>query len=149
VTEAPSAAAQPSASAAAASAPPAATSTAAAASPSAAGAGSKVEIKLTDALKMEPATVTVPANQPVTFVVTNTGAIDHEFFVGDAQAQAAQEKAQTGATTAPPDGQNLIGLKPGETKELTITFPAPGPTLAGCHIAGHYLAGMKMDITVQ
>jgi len=108
-----------------------------------------VEIKLTDALKMEPATVTVPAGVAVTFVVTNTGAIDHEFFVGDAQAQAAREQAQTGATTAPPDSQNLIGLKPGQTKELVVTFPAPGPSLAGCHIAGHYLAGMKVDITVR
>ena len=157
VTAPPSSAAQASGSAAppgSAAPASAAASPSSAAPPSLAVAGSpapgaRIEIKLTDALKMEPATVTVPGGVPVTFVVTNTGALYHEFYVGDEQAQAAREQAMTGATTSPPDGQNLIGVKPGQTKELTVMFPAPGPSLAGCHIAGHYLAGMKASITVQ
>jgi uncharacterized cupredoxin-like copper-binding protein len=42
-----------------------------------------------------------------------------------------------------------IAVKPGETKELTYTFVEAGPTLAGCHVAGHYGAGMKADIAVE
>jgi uncharacterized cupredoxin-like copper-binding protein len=91
----------------------------------------------------------VPAGEPVTFVVTNDGALDHEFYLGDEEAQAAHaaEMATMGGMTH--DEPEGIGVKPGETKELTYTFPAAGETLAGCHVQGHYLAGMKATITVQ
>lgn len=42
-----------------------------------------------------------------------------------------------------PDG---ITLAPGETKEPTHTFATPGQYLAGCHVPGHYPAGMKAVI---
>lgn len=35
--------------------------------------------------------MTVPAGVPVTFVVTNTGSMDHEFYLGDEGAQAEHE----------------------------------------------------------
>ena len=41
-----------------------------------------------------------------------------------------------------------IGLKPGQTKELTITFTGDGAMFAGCHVPGHYPAGMKATIGV-
>jgi uncharacterized cupredoxin-like copper-binding protein len=47
------------------------------------------------------------------------------------------------------DEPNGISVEPGETKELIRTFEAPGETLAGCHEAGHYAAGMKAAITVS
>ena len=123
----------------------------AAASPSAAGpagpAAQTIEVKLTDSLRMEPAEITVKAGQPVTFVLTNAGAVDHEFYLGDEAAQAEQEQLMASGQMAhdTPEG---ISLKPGETKELTYTFEAPGQTLAGCHVAGHYAGGMKAMITV-
>ena len=116
-------------------------------SPGSTAAALRIEVKLTDALKMEPAAMTVKAGQPVTFVVTNAGAIDHEFYLGDEAAQADQEQMMQSGQMAhdTPEG---ISLKPGETKELTYTFNAASQTLAGCHIAGHYAAGMKATITV-
>lgn len=122
-----------------------------AASPSpaapASAAAQKIEVKLTDTLKVEPADMTVRAGQPVTFVVTNTGAIDHEFYLGDEAMQAEQEKMMMSGQMAH-DTADGISLKPGETKELTYTFEAAGQTLAGCHVAGHYAGGMKATITV-
>jgi len=110
-------------------------------------AAQRIEVKLTDALKMEPAEMTVKAGQPVTFVVTNTGAIQHEFYVGDAAAQDAheQEMMSGGMAMDEPDG---IVLKPGETKELTHTFATAGTPRAGCHVPGHYAGGRKAAITV-
>ena len=115
--------------------------------PQASGTATRIEVKLTDALKIEPATLTVPAGVPVTFVVTNTGAADHEFYLGDETAQAEHEgeMATGGMTHDEPEG---IGVDPGETKELTYTFAEPGMTLAGCHVTGHYAAGMKATITI-
>lgn len=122
-----------------------------AASPSAAGSASPaaqtIDVKLTDALKMEPAEMTVTAGQPVTFVVTNTGTTDHEVYLGDEAAQAQQEMLMASGQMAH-DTPESISLKPGETKELTYTFEAPARTLAGCHVAGHYAGGMKANITV-
>ena len=110
-------------------------------------AETRIEVALTDALRMEPAEMTVKAGQPVTFVVTNTGATDHEFYIGDEAAQAEQETMmQSGEMVH--DTADGISLKAGETKELTYTFAAPGQTIAGCHEAGHYDGGMKATITV-
>ena len=39
--------------------------------------------------------MSVPGGVPVTFVVTNTGAIDHEFYLGDEDAQAEHEQEMT------------------------------------------------------
>ncbi len=123
-----------------ASAPPAASS--------ASAATQKVQVKLTDALRLEPAQMTVKAGMPVRFVVTNTGATNHEFYLGDEAAQGQHEQemmSMGGMSRDEPDG---IVLKPGETKELTHTFSKAGAFLAGCHETAHYAGGMKAAITV-
>ncbi len=120
----------------------------AASAPSASAAATRIEVNLTDALRMEPAQLTVPAGVPITFVVTNSGAADHEFYLGDEDAQMAHEDEMSSGGMAHGDPAG-ISLKPGETKELTYTFDATGQTLAGCHVAGHYGGGMKATITVE
>lgn len=129
------------------SSPSAAGSPSPATSPSA--AAQTIEVKLTDALKMEPGEITVKAGQPVTFVVTNSGAIDHEFYLGDEAAQEAHEMEMM-SSMGPMSMDETMGftVKPGETKELTHTFDRAGEMLAGCHVTGHYPAGMKATITV-
>ena len=107
----------------------------------------RIEVELTDAFEIVPAAMTVPAGVPVTFVVHNAGALEHEFFLGDeaAQAEHEQEMAEVGMAHDDPNG---ISVPAGETKELTFTFEEAGATLAGCHEPGHYGAGMKASITV-
>jgi len=114
---------------------------------SASAAPQRIEVTLSDSFTIELASSTVPAGVPVTFVVMNAGAIDHEFYVGDEAAQAEHEEEMMagGMRHDEPDG---ISVKPGETKELIHTFEAPGEMLAGCHEPGHYTAGMKAAITV-
>ena len=110
-------------------------------------AAQRIEVTLTDALKMEPAEMTVKAGQPVTFVVTNTGATDHEFYLGDETMQAEQEQMmQSGEMVH--DTADGVSVKPGESKEFAYTFDEVGETLAGCHFPGHYAGGMKATITV-
>jgi uncharacterized cupredoxin-like copper-binding protein len=108
----------------------------------------RVEVTLTDAMRIEPATMVVAAGTPVTFVVTNTGVIDHEFFVGDEAAQAEHDAEMAGGGMMHDHGDG-ISLEPGVTKELTITLDAIGTTLAGCHVPGHFAAGMKATITIS
>ena len=116
-------------------------------SPAASAAAQRIEVTLTDALRMEPAEMTVKVGQPVTFVVTNTGAIEHEFYLGDEAMQVEQEQMmQSGEMVH--DTANGVSLKAGEMKEFTYTFDTAGPTLAGCHFSGHYAGGMMATITV-
>jgi uncharacterized cupredoxin-like copper-binding protein len=111
-------------------------------------ASTRIEVTLTDSLRIEPALMSVPAGVPVTFVVTNTGAIDHEFYLGDEAAQAEHEQEMMEMGGMGHDEPEGIAVDPGETKELTYTFAEPGEMLAGCHVAGHYAGGMKTTITV-
>jgi uncharacterized cupredoxin-like copper-binding protein len=115
--------------------------------PSASQADTRVEVTLTDSFTIELASTTVPAGVPVTFVVTNAGAIVHEFLLGDEEVQAEHEQEMLAGGMAH-DEPNGIAVEPGETKELTFTFDEAGEILAGCHEAGHYAAGMKVAITV-
>ena len=116
--------------------------------PSASHVETRVEVTLTDSFTIELASTTVPAGVPVTFVVTNAGAIVHEFLLGDEEAQAEHEQEMLTGGGMGHDEPNGIAVEPGETKELTFTFDEPGETLAGCHEPGHYAAGMKVAITV-
>jgi uncharacterized cupredoxin-like copper-binding protein len=101
------------------------------------GTDTRFEVELTDALKIEPVTLTVPANVSVTFVVTNTGATDHEFYLGDEAAQAEHEQEMAGMRGMMHDEPEGMAVAPGETKQLTYMFTKPGMTLAGCHVSGH------------
>lgn len=117
-------------------------------SAAASAAATRVEVTLTDALKIEPAATSVPAGVPVAFVVTNIGATDHEFYLGDEAAQAEHEKEMAEMGGMAHDEPEGIAVKAGETKEMTYTFAEAGETLAGCHVVGHYGGGMKATITV-
>ena len=108
----------------------------------------EITVKLTDALKMEPASISVKAGVPVRFVVTNSGGTDHEFFLGDEAAQMGHGQEMS-AMPGMNDGHAGIGLKAGETKTLEYTFAKAGSYLAGCHIGGHYAAGMMATITAM
>lgn len=126
-------------------APSAAASASATVSPP--DAGTRIEVQLTDKLRIEPGSMTVPAGVPITFIVTNAGVLEHEFYLGDeaAQAEHDREMAAGGMAHDDPDG---IGVDPGQTREFIYTFAEPGQFLAGCHVAGHYGAGMKSTVTV-
>jgi uncharacterized cupredoxin-like copper-binding protein len=106
-----------------------------------------IDVALTDAMRIEPGVMTVPANAPVLFVITNTGSVDHEFFLGDeaAQAEHEAEMAHGGMSHDEPSG---VMVPPGQTRQLAFTF-SQGEWLAGCHVPGHYPAGMKAVIEVE
>ena len=82
--------------------------------------------------------MSVEAGTPVTFVVTNVGVIPHEFMLGDEdiQDEHEQEMLEMGGMPMDHDHANAITVQPG------------GTILAGCHLPGHYSAGMMATITI-
>jgi uncharacterized cupredoxin-like copper-binding protein len=85
----------------------------------------------------------------VRFEVTNSGAILHEFYLGDVEAQEhhAEEMADMDGEEMH-DEEDGIAVEPGATGTLEYTFERAGEILAGCHEPGHYEAGMVASITV-
>jgi uncharacterized cupredoxin-like copper-binding protein len=107
----------------------------------------RIEISMTDAMRFEPDRIRVRAGEHITFVVTNRGAIRHEFVVGDeaTQAEHAAAMAQGGHGH---DDPNVLSLAPGESGTLEMRFDTPGRLLIGCHEPGHYEAGMVGELEV-
>jgi uncharacterized cupredoxin-like copper-binding protein len=110
-----------------------------------------VTIQADDSLRFSPSAVTVRAGETVAFVVTNTGALPHEFVIGDEAVQAEHEtEMKTGADAMEEMGNPIaISIAPGETRTLIYRFDTPGTLIYGCHVPGHYGAGMKGVITIE
>lgn len=114
--------------------------------------GPVVEVAMVD-IAFEPEDVTITAGQEVTFRFRNEGAVVHEAVIGTAEEQVthAADMAEMGEHDGMDHGGSEdpnLRLGPGESGDLVHVFDEPGDYLIGCHIPGHYEAGMVMSVTV-
>jgi uncharacterized cupredoxin-like copper-binding protein len=93
----------------------------------------------------DPASITVPAGRAVTFVITNTDPIDHEWIVGDA---ALHERHRTGTEPVHNARPTEITIPAGTERRTTLTFQAPGTVQYICHLPGHEAYGMVGTVTI-
>jgi uncharacterized cupredoxin-like copper-binding protein len=123
-----------------------------------------VRVVMNDNFRYQPASIMVRAGRRVTFAVHNAGRLPHEFILGDRAAQLDHEhqmqSAAPGTThdhmhdmamhdmAASPGDAGALTVPPGATRRLTWTFDKPGIVLYGCHVVGHWAAGMKGTIVV-
>ncbi len=106
--------------------------------------------------RFEPSVLVVREDETVSFMFSNVGSVDHDAFVGDAEAQSDHEadmRARSGGAEEhgrghSGSGKNGITVKPGTTAGFAHTFGKPGSFEVGCHVPGHYAAGMRIVITV-
>ena len=121
----------------------------------AADADRVIEIDANDDFTFGPAEIAVTAGETITFVITNTGNLPHDFTLGDETTQDAHEAemAEMAGMAADEmmghDDANAVVIAAGETKELTWHFSEAGTIVMGCHQVGHYAAGMKGTIQVD
>jgi len=112
-----------------------------------------VTITLTD-FGVESSRTTFEVGVPYHFTITNNGAINHEIMI---MPPLTEEQMMMNMDMEAMDKMALAmveedELTPGATKTLDYTFtePAPAGTLEfACHVEGHYVAGMKLSITVK
>jgi len=132
-----------------------------------------VQIELADDGRFHPAEVGVRAGEIVTFELTNHGRQEHEFTVGDLNAQELHEyqmatmnmagmhhgdmshlgkdheKYMEGLAKRTAELDRVAGanasvhVPPGETRRLTWAFTSQELPVFGCHLPGHWAAGMK------
>ena len=119
----------------------------------AAAADRVIEIDANDDLTFDASEITVSAGETITFRITNTGNIPHDFTLGDQETQDEHEvemaEMMASGETMSHDDPNAVVLAAGETKELTWHFSEAGTVLIGCHQPGHYGAGMKGSVAVE
>lgn len=107
-----------------------------------------INVVALDTMRFDPQTLTVKAGETVRFVVTNKGRLPHEFVVGTTEEQKEHEKMMQNMPGMKHEDANSITLAPGETKNLVWQFGQSGVVELGCHIPGHYPAGMMSKVTV-
>jgi uncharacterized cupredoxin-like copper-binding protein len=106
-----------------------------------------IAVLATDALAFSPSTFNVRAGETIAFEISNPTSLPHEFLIGDASDQAhhAVEMA-SGAMHA---SNSVVEIGAGQTARLVYTFTRPGTLEVGCHVSGHYAAGMRGTIIVS
>jgi uncharacterized cupredoxin-like copper-binding protein len=108
-----------------------------------------IEIEAKDDFTFDPAEISVAVGETVTFRVANTGNLPHDFTIGDEAVQDEHEEEMRGGEMHGGDDPNAVFLEAGETKDLTFTFTEAGTLIVGCHVPGHYVAGMRGSLTVE
>ena len=110
-----------------------------------------LEIRAGDDLRFTPEAIRVQAGETIAFKVSNIGTVPHEFVVGDEAVQQEHEEEMVsgkGMTGMDDDASYAIDVPAGETTTLIYTFTKEGTLIYGCHVPGHYGAGMRGVITV-
>lgn len=95
--------------------------------------------------RFEPATTSVPAGVPVTFVIRNMDPIDHEWLVGDAAFHA---RHRAGTEPLHGDRSDEVSVPALSKKTTTLTFAA-GSYPYICHFPGHEEYGMVGVVTAR
>ena len=96
----------------------------------------------------------IEAGTVIEFRMVNIGAVEHEAVFGDLVAQdeaEAQMAASSGDEDAHGDddhGTPTLVLAPGESGTIVVMFDEPGDMIIGCHVPGHWDAGMRSDYQV-
>jgi uncharacterized cupredoxin-like copper-binding protein len=112
-----------------------------------------VPISVGNNFSFTPNQVTVKQGDTIAFVITNDGQLPHEFVIG---SEAVQQEHEEEMLAGEEESMDEMGDKPyavdvpaGETVTLVYTFDEAGQLLYGCHVQGHYTAGMVGTITIE
>ena len=100
-------------------------------------------------IKFAPSDIAIRAGQTVQFQITNSGKLEHEFLLGDAAQQAEHGKEMAAMPGMKMRHINGISVAPGKTESFIWSFTKAGRLQYGCHVPGHYTAGMVGELTVQ
>ena len=111
----------------------------------------ELTVKMTD-FAYNPSSLTIPAGQPVTLTLMNTGNIEHDFVIEeiDVTTKVLQDSGSD-AHHAHGEEKNYdlhasAGI--GDTTVLEFTALRPGTYKVFCSVEGHEEAGMVGELTV-
>jgi len=102
--------------------------------------------------RFEPAAINVRLGESIRILAINRADIPHELFIG---SPADQDRHHALHAEAPPDQQNQLDdgvtgiyVAGRGTAQFTYHFDEVGEIVIGCHLVGHFEAGMVGVIRV-
>jgi uncharacterized cupredoxin-like copper-binding protein len=118
------------------------------------GGGTSVTAKLTE-FKIELGAATAPGG-PVTFELTNSGTVVHEFVVFKTDLAADKLPLAADGATVDEEGagasltlvDEVEDIAVGATASLAVDLPA-GHYVAICNVPAHYTSGMRTEFTTN
>jgi uncharacterized cupredoxin-like copper-binding protein len=110
-----------------------------------------ITVEMTD-FAYDPASITVPAGEPVTLTLKNMGNIEHDFVVEkiDATTQVIEDSGSDAHHAHGPQ-QNYdlhVSANAGDTSIIQLTVSEPGSYYIFCSVEGHKEAGMIGELVV-
>ena len=91
----------------------------------------------------EPRLSNLMDGETIEFIVTNDGAIRHEFSIGNAEDQVKHAEMMRKMPNMVHEDPNTVSLAAGETARLSWRFIGKDTVVFACNIPGHFEAGMK------
>jgi uncharacterized cupredoxin-like copper-binding protein len=108
-----------------------------------------VEISMADTMRFSPAMLSVKSGDVVRFVVSNEGALQHEFVLGTSDSLAEHADLMIKFPNMEHDEPYMAHVDPGKKMEIVWQFTQAGSFEFGCLLPGHFQAGMKGTVTVK
>jgi uncharacterized cupredoxin-like copper-binding protein len=108
-----------------------------------------LRVTMSDAMRFDPALLTLKRGETVTFVVHNAGKLMHEFVIGTPAALEEHAQMMKKHPGMEHDEPYMAHVAPGKSQRISWTFNQAGDFLAGCLVAGHWDAGMKARLHVK
>jgi uncharacterized cupredoxin-like copper-binding protein len=94
----------------------------------------------------------IQQGETIRFVVTNEGAGEHKFSIGDTASQRAHARLMAkNPEMKHEDDPSAVHVTPGETETVIWKFSKPiqGHIVFACQMPGHYEAGMAHQATFE
>lgn len=111
-----------------------------------------IRIDLFD-FRFDPAVLDVKQGEAIRFVAVNRTEIPHELFIASPAGQEAHHALHAGLAPgsqgALEDGSTGIYVPARGTGQFTYHFDTPGEIQMGCHLVGHWEAGMVGVVRVR
>lgn len=110
-----------------------------------------ITVRMTDAMRFEPALITVREGETVRLRAVNQGKVLHEIVLGTASELAAHAALMKKFPGMEHDEPWMAHVSTGKRGDIVWTFNRPGEFDFACLIPGHFEAGMvgKLIVTAQ
>jgi len=106
-----------------------------------------IKVEAGDNMRFSHAPFNIKNGETIKFLVTNNGAISHEFSIGTKDEHVSHGKMMVANPNMHhgPGGASVT-IKPGKTEVLIWSFEKAFKVEAACNIPGHYQAGMYSPV---
>ncbi len=104
-----------------------------------------ITITMTDDLRFTPDIIHVRRGETIRFVLENPTPVPHDFTLGSEATQDRHAHQMEEGMGHDEDG-DAISLEPFSTTEYIRSFDELDVVIIGCHVLGHYEAGMRATL---